>query len=153
MIQVVAFDPGKTTGVCIIEGTLEGYDVAQHQVEFQQVGHLFEQWRRETSLTSYCTVVCESFTINNQTARNSQAPWSLEVIGIIRYFCAEMKVELVFQQPSAAKNLIKDSVIKNAGMWKPGADHAMDATRHALYFLATSKGVMRECLVQSLPTE
>lgn len=145
-LRIIAWDPGLTTGLCIIENQTPGgeYEFLQQQLTFRQVGDLLERWEMDNLLTPPCTFVCESFTINSQTAKNSQAPWSLEVIGLIRYFALKNNVELVFQQPSAAKNLITDDVIKRAGKWVRGLPHAMYATRHALLHAIVDRKVFRE---------
>lgn len=146
MAQIIAFDPGLTTGLAIIEEN--AWWAAQYT--FRQIGDVLAEWTHnpEDTFSPGCVLVCESFTITQKTARNSQAPWSLEVIGLIRYMAMVNHLELVFQQPSAAKNLIKDQVIKNAGMWKPGQEHAMDAVRHCLLYAVTQKGKFREALIQ-----
>lgn len=140
--QIFSFDPGLATGVCIWEeGEVDGWECT-----FRQVGDLLVALA--SAVEKDAIVVTESFTINNQTARNSQAPWSLEVIGLIRYFSMVHHLELVFQQPSAAKRLITDDVIKRAGLWVPGKQHRMDATRHMMLFDITSgKGNYKEWLI------
>lgn len=148
MIQIIAFDPGLTTGLAIIEDD----EWFAGQYTFQQIGDVLHNWGQNpaASFQPGCVLVCESFTINNQTAKNSQAPWSLEVIGLIRYLSMRHHIDLVFQQPSAAKNLIKDQVIKDAGLWKKGTPHAMDAMRHALHYAITQRGMYKEALLSSL---
>lgn len=139
-MQIVSYDPGLTTGVSIYEdGEFWG-----EQYTFRQVGDMLQNLSAPGVMKKDAVVVCESFTINNQTARNSQAPWSLEVIGLIRYFAMVNHLELVFQQPSAAKRLITDEVIKRAELWVPGKPHQMDAVRHMLLFAITAKGMFKE---------
>lgn len=145
-LRIIAYDPGLTTGLCIIENQTPGgeYEFFQQELTFRQVGDLLRVWEDEGVLKTPCTFVCESFTINQQTARNSQAPWSLEVIGLIRYAAMRNHIELVMQQPSAAKNLVRDDVIKAAGKWVKGKPHAMDATRHAIYHAIIDRKQFRE---------
>lgn len=88
--------------------------------------------------------VIERYIINSKI---TPAPWSLETTGLIRYFSAHYQIPLYFQGPSEVKNLIKDPVIKKAGLWSPSeGGHQADAIRHALYFLTTKKGMLTECL-------
>lgn len=139
-MQIVSYDPGLTTGVSIYEdGEIWG-----EQFTFRQVGDMLQNLSAPGVMKKDAVVVCESFTINNQTARNSQAPWSLEVIGLIRYFSMVNHLELVFQQPSAAKRLITDEVIKRSGQWVKGKDHQMDALRHLYLYAITTKGMFKE---------
>lgn len=76
----------------------------------------------------------------------SQQPWSLECIGLIRYFASHYQIPFHLQAPSQAKSLITNDVIKRAGLHVPGQPHAMDATRHALFYLTTKQRVLQECL-------
>ena len=148
-LRIISWDPGLTTGLCIIENQTPGgqYEFFQQQLTFRQVGDLLEQWELDNLLSTPCTFVCESFTITQQTARNSQAPWSLEVIGLIRYFAMKNHVELVFQQPSAAKALVTDDVLKRAGKYVKGMPHACDATRHGVYHAIVDRKVFQEWLI------
>lgn len=53
-----------------------------------------------------------------------------------------MRRTLLQQNPADAKSVVTDERLKLWGMWTPGADHARDATRHALLYLSklASKG-------------
>ena len=88
--------------------------------------------------------VVEKFTMN---CKITQSPWSLETIGLIRYFAQHYQVPLHLQTPSQAKNLISNDVIKKAELYTPGKVHAMDAIRHALYFLTAKRGLLTNILL------
>ena len=81
-------------------------------------------------------VVCERFTINAQTLRNSQSPYSLEQIGILKQCMldAGRKAEdIVFQSPADAKAMFPNEALKFLEYWYRGGEgHALDAIRHAL---------------------
>jgi hypothetical protein len=81
-------------------------------------------------------VVCERFTINAQTLRNSQSPYSLEQIGILKQCMldAGRKAEdIVFQAPADAKAMFPNEALKFLEYWHRGGEgHALDAIRHAL---------------------
>jgi hypothetical protein len=81
-------------------------------------------------------VVCERFTINAQTLRNSQSPYSLEQIGILKQCMldAGKKAEdIVFQSPADAKAMFPNEALKFLEYWHRGGEgHALDAIRHAL---------------------
>jgi hypothetical protein len=82
------------------------------------------------------SVVGERFIINAATATNTQAPWSLEVLGAVRYMCVKYGCgELALQNPSDAKKLISNEIIRKLGWWVPGTKgHDKDALRHLATF-------------------
>lgn len=150
MVHVYSFDPGLTTGWCHISVHEGGIGVFNSgETDHVGVGNMLSD---NTAIKAAVNrpeldiaFITERFVMNTKV---SPQPWSLETIGLIRYFSAIYQVPLFFQGPSEAKNLIKDSVIKKAGLWVPGAGHAMDATRHALYYLITKKNVLTELLAK-----
>lgn len=81
-------------------------------------------------------VVCERFTINAQTVKNSQAPYSLEQIGILKQCMMDMGMkadDIFFQSPADAKAMFTNEKLKKLGYWhKGGEGHALDAIRHGL---------------------
>jgi hypothetical protein len=90
-------------------------------------------------------VACERFTITAQTVRNSQAPYSLEQIGVLKHLCRESghSVDAIsFQAPVDAKRMFPNEVLRGLGIWhRGGAGHANDAIRHALLALVRQKWV------------
>lgn len=87
-------------------------------------------------------VVCERFTINAQTVRNTQAPYSLEQIGILKQCLMDIGVapdDIYFQSPADAKAMFTNEKLKKLGYWhKGGEGHALDAIRHGLLRLVKS---------------
>ena len=81
-------------------------------------------------------VVCERFVITAQTVRNSQAPFSLEQIGVLKHMCRVKEYDpekIIFQSPVDAKTMFPNDALKKLGTWhKGGEGHANDAIRHAL---------------------
>jgi hypothetical protein len=81
-------------------------------------------------------VACESFVINAQTVRNSQAPYSLEQIGVLKHLCRRAGYDpsnIAFQAPVNAKNMFPNPALKKVDMWHRGGEgHALDAIRHGL---------------------
>lgn len=137
---ILAVDPGKATGIAIISWESEDQDPrVEYSTEVQpedfadeiKQGLLYNQNELEQFY-----VACESFTINAQTAKNSQAPWSLENIGVLKHLCREAgyPVEnIAFQAPVNAKNMFPNPALKTLGTWHRGGEgHANDAIRHGL---------------------
>jgi hypothetical protein len=94
-------------------------------------------------------LVSESFRITMQTAKNTQAPWSLELIGVARMVSRLYTGrELHMQDPSAAKRFSSDAKLKHMGWYQPNKGHANDAARHLLLTLATRGWLSVELLRQ-----
>lgn len=148
MIHVWGFDPGETTGWCHVsvhEGEVGCFNSGEGS--HNNIGNmLFDNPALMAAITKpeiETIFIIEKFVMN---AKITQSPWSLETTGLIRYFGDYYHVPLHFQSPSQAKNLIKNEVIQRAGLYVPGRGHAMDAVRHALYFLIIKKGLLKGCL-------
>lgn len=101
--------------------------------------------------TQEFVVVCESFEFRNldRRDRNNINLMSREYIGVVKRWHQALEpegyngpdVKLVLQTASLAKSFIPDSgpqankKIREAGLWYPNQKHAMDATRHLLWYL------------------
>jgi hypothetical protein len=127
--NVLAVDPGLTTGYVLwkngkrIEGENKCEDflkIAVKLIESKKIDY----------------VVCERFIISAQTAKFSQAPWSLEQIGVLRYFCERYSIPFTLQNVSDAKRFATEERLKQIKWKRPkGGGHARDAQRHLLLFL------------------
>jgi hypothetical protein len=131
---VFAFDPGLTTGWAVMHTERE--TVVSGESNFDDFCMMADAWLGWWGPAA--SIVGERFIINVQTAKHTQAPWSLEVIGVMRYLnrkhgCAEF----VLQNPSDAKRLVSNDHIRDLGWWTKGtAGHDKDALRHlAMYAL------------------
>jgi hypothetical protein len=126
---VLGIDPGKTTGVALYDlltDHMNGVELAEDDVG---------RWLEEIIFSLRPAVVIEAFTITAHTARNSQAPWSLEIIGVARHLAAKYDCPFVLQRPGDAKAFATDARLKALGWWRPGKGHMADAQRHTLLFL------------------
>lgn len=149
IIHIWGWDPGETTGWCHLSvhdsGELGVYNSGED--DHISVGNLLYDnpcLKMVVGKTEIDTVfVVEKYIMN---AKITQSPWSLETTGLIRYFANVYHVPVTFQTPSQVKNLISNEVLRRAGLYQPGNGHAMDAVRHALYYLTVKKGLLKECL-------
>lgn len=128
-MRILSLDPGKTTGVASVhdDAIVTGeFDWRQLCVQLQRLVQVVD------------LVVAERFTINQRTVRNTQAPWSLEVIGAVRYVTGLQPFPVPFelQSPADAKTFATDAKLRERGWWTPGKPHANDAARHALLAIA-----------------
>jgi hypothetical protein len=139
MKYVLSIDPGKASGVALLswDGTDGNPNILlSKEVQPEEfaipVETLLNSYRNEDSLS----VVCERFTINAQTVRNSQAPYSLEQIGVLKHLCRTNMYDperIIFQSPADAKAMFPNEALKKVGAWHVGGEgHANDAIRHAL---------------------
>lgn len=134
---ILAIDPGKATGICLVRrDPLE--KLWSEEVDWWGCARLVDQTLREYG--SDVDVVVERFTISMRTAKNSQAPWSLEQIGIIRFLTkVHIGEEITIQNVSDALKFSSNDRLRAIGLWhKGGAGHAKDALRHALLRLVNT---------------
>jgi hypothetical protein len=170
LYRVLALDPGGTTGWSSYTAERmagPGYEAGAADVAWE---YYDEQWAcgqigpEEHHLTLYellgfqqvqeFTVVCESFEFRSMDKRdrNNINLMSREYIGVTKLFAQERMLDqsqnLIFQTAGKAKGFIPDSgpmankKIKDAGLWYPNSKHAMDATRHLLWYLVNRENRM-----------
>ena len=146
MRHILAVDPGKASGLSYF--TWDGGDAEPEMlwsIEVQQ--HEYADPIRKAFAFSQSNgarleVVCERFTINAQTVRNSQAPYSLEQIGILKQIMMDngrAPDDIYFQSPADAKMMFTNEKIKKLEYWHRGGEgHALDSIRHGLLRLVKS---------------
>ncbi len=145
MRHILAVDPGKATGLSyfIFDGQndpemLWSKEVQQHEY----ADPIRKAFSYSQSSGVKLEVVCERFTINAQTVRNSQAPYSLEQIGILKQIMIDngrQPDEIIFQSPADAKAMFSNEKIKILEYWHRGGEgHALDSIRHGLLRLVKS---------------
>lgn len=135
MKYVLSIDPGKATGMALFSLEDGSEPVLEWSKELQQSEYA-GPIRDVLASYSDVIVVCERFTINAQTVRNSQAPYSLEQIGILKQCLMDSgrpADDIYFQAPADAKAMFDNPKLKKLGYWHVGGEgHALDAIRHAL---------------------
>jgi hypothetical protein len=150
-VIVYAIDPGLASGVALLNVPDDG--------EIEKMG----SWEMEPYETMSNTelvikrykdwdlrVVVERFTITAETGKKSQAPFSLEIIGAIKYICRVNEMpEPVLQMPVDAKNFAPNPRLKALDLWhRGGHGHALDALRHGLLY-AVKNGYRDKRLIAS----
>jgi hypothetical protein len=136
---VLSVDPGKASGIALFKKEDGQNPELVWSGEYQQDEYAqpIRKALAEAMMQGIAIeIVCERFTINAQTVKNSQSPYSLEQIGILKQCMMDlgMKAEdLNLQAPSDAKALFPNPALKKLGYWhKGGEGHALDAIRHGL---------------------
>ena len=137
---LMAFDPGGTTGVAILNAT--GLESGIPTPILAQLGphtHRLELWDMMNEYKP-THVIYESFEFRNRTRDNLELI-SRDYIGVIGLWSDLNPTRLYKQSAAQAKGFIKDSgpnanlPIKRLGWYMGGKKHAMDAVRHLTYFL------------------
>lgn len=136
---ILAVDPGKATGIALFSYTIGQEPEIVWSVEVQQEEYaapIRAALDAAVEMGLEIDVVCERFTINAQTVRNSQAPFSLEQIGILKQCLLDVgraTTDIYFQSPSDAKGMFDNPKLKKLEYWHVGGEgHALDAIRHGL---------------------
>ncbi len=141
---VLALDPGKITGMCLFSREPGQEPVLEWSKELEQteVATAIREALGAPTILENVDVVCERFIINAQTVRNSQAPYSLEVIGILKqclFDSGKLMDDIYFQAPANAMAMFTNEKIKKLGYWhRGGAGHALDSIRHGLLRLVNT---------------
>jgi hypothetical protein len=135
MKYILSVDPGKATGMALFSLEQGQEPVMLWSGEYQQDEYA-KPIRETLSLYPEAEVVCERFTINMQTVKNSQAPYSLEQIGILKQCLMDAgrkADDIYFQSPADAKAMFDNPKLKKLEYWHRGGEgHALDAVRHGL---------------------
>lgn len=130
---LLSIDPGLATGICLI-------DISDPEEPFKV-------WSKEVSVEEFYDgiagilatpnlhVVMEDFKITVETGKLSDAPWSLNLIGIVQYLCYLNGKGLDLQMP-AEKPFADNDKLRSVDFWHVGGDgHANDALRHAMIWI------------------
>ena len=129
----IAIDPGGTTGVAWVMWVSGAW----------MFGSETEAWLRDTiNMTERdTTVIIERWDVraNTHTLTNQDDP--RYIIGWVDGFChVQPHVTYVEQTPAQAKRFGDDLKLKRMGWYVKGEDHARDAARHLLTYLAKDPG-------------
>lgn len=149
---IIAVDPGKMTGTCVLGMPSGGEPVmlASAEYECREFAPFMREQLHQWFPGTQVDIVCERFVINAQTVRNTQAPWSLEQIGILKQVLRDKDIpedSIIWQAPADAMNMFTNEKLKRLGYWhRGGAGHANDATRHALLRAVKSGWIPRGLL-------
>lgn len=146
---VLSVDPGKATGVALVsfEKGSEPEIIYSGEVQPDEFAILVRDLMTNYQIKE---IVCEKFTINAQTVRNSQAPYSLEQIGVLKQIMQDFEFDresIIWQLPVDAKKMFPNEALKTLKLWhKGGEGHANDALRHALLRLVKTGWIPRQLL-------
>lgn len=130
---LLAVDPGLLSGVALVgisERTGELVSLYDDELPFPEIVLTCRELLQAVPVAG---LVVERFTITPQTGKNSQAGWSLEIIGCLKMLSYDTAVLLTQQSPASAKSFATNDKLKRLGLWHVGGEgHANDALRHAV---------------------
>lgn len=129
---IVWVDPGLKTGIAVW-GVSEAKLWHVVEADFTGTGSYLKDVR---SCWNRVAIGWESFFITSKTAKNTQAPWSLEVIGMCRWFAYESGWETLPPAKPADRELGQKKWV-DALEWCPRGlrDDGMSACQHLLAWL------------------
>ncbi len=125
-MRILALDPGKTTGAAYFP------DANEFHVEQRELPYSHKELYNYLRLVNPDIIVCESF-VYQRRDKVDLSP--VEMIGVVKLYCERNGTPYKEQTPSQAKKFWEDKKIRTVGLWVPGHPHAVDATRHLLYFM------------------
>jgi hypothetical protein len=141
-MRILAVDPGKATGIAVLDWftplETEPRLVLSQECQMREFAPVIREVLSNSLLSesTELVIVCERFVINAATVRNTQAPYSLEMIGVLKQIMLDYNLDpdaLILQSPADAKSIFPNPALKKLGYWHKGDDgHANDAIRHAL---------------------
>lgn len=81
-------------------------------------------------------IVLEDFIITDRTAKLSQAPWSLQLKGVVMFLAWKHYANSFTLQKPSDKAFAPNEKLKHVGFWFVGGEgHAQDAFRHVIVYL------------------
>lgn len=131
---IFAVDPGLATGVALVDCSNPDEPFVVWSLEltttqfYAKIEEVFQLYYAELEL------VVEDF--HMLSGDKSEAPWSLNLIGICEFFCWRYGVKFTKQSPGRKPFAFNDR-LRLVGFWHVGGEgHANDALRHAMIYHA-----------------
>lgn len=132
--RVLSFDPGETTGVCLLvreEGHTKLAIRGQLDTKDLKSGPSELQYMVENTQPTF--VVFEDYKVYGWKAKNHA--WSElhtpKLIGALEYILNSKDIPFTKQSAQQGKSFCKDEKLKEWGFYVAGLRHSMDAVRHA----------------------
>ena len=160
--SIIAIDPGGTTGIATFSYNTRLWHTFQIPYDpirlYEFFASMLDNAHDSASLLDTVTVICESFDYRPVGKYNFGGNRSIpkvdliprNVIGILELACAYAKQEIIWQKPSCVNGddgsksgdpnvFWTNDRLTMLGLYKRSQIHAMDATKHILYYRAFTK--------------
>lgn len=137
-MRVIAIDPGVETGYCYAIIT---EDKQLEYYPFQSVDDVDDLWRRLVEFKPR-HIVMEDFEFRGG-ARAGLNLFPVQLIGVARLYSlisTDGQIALRLQKAAQGKSYYTDPTLKQAGLYKRGIQHGMDASRHLLQWVTFGEG-------------
>lgn len=80
-------------------------------------------------------IVCEAFTINDHTAKETRQYDALEVIGAVKYLCEVYNVTFHTPVAPGTRKVVTNKLLQDLDWYKTSPDkHMIDASKHVVAF-------------------
>jgi hypothetical protein len=157
LVLTLAFDPGETTGWCLMgvhdsglrmeQGNAKSlHDVLAH-IEYGQINCYDENEGIKTMMQLVnshhnAAVIAEDFILDFKQATSDRHTLSpVRITAVLNYELWLSQREVIVQGRSGVKTTCTDTRLKHWGLYdRHSGAHARDATRHAYYHLRTCRG-------------
>lgn len=130
---LLTIDPGLLTGICLVDliDPMNPVKVWAAEVTLEQFYDKIE----ELIMAEGTHILIENYRISQETVKKGEAPWSLNLIGVVKFWCYHANKTLDMQDPD--ERLFSDSEkLQSVGFWHVGGEgHANDAFRHSLVWI------------------
>lgn len=135
-MRVLVFDPGHTTGWCVIDSEPLTLVDAGECEDWRGMKTLFLTFKPEE-------VVYEIFRL--YAWKSQVKSWDtfleIEAIGVLKFLCLELHIPCIGQNP-AERKFFTDEKLKEMNM-VPASKHAKDAVRHGLLYIRYKRGLAK----------
>lgn len=144
---LLSIDPGLMTGLSFFDIS----DMDDPQLLWTKEATIEDFYEKIPDLVKSVKddleIVIENFLITVATAKKTQAPWSLELIGLVRFLCWLYGVPITLHKPGDREFMTKDK-LKRMGFWHTGgAGHAIVSLQHAGVYLINKNGRLAKRLL------
>jgi hypothetical protein len=135
----VWLDPGKTTGMASWDSRNDAFTSLEAS-DLESVGGWIEMLLAVNSDEPdlHIEIGWERYVITPAGIRGGTPYWSLEVIGVARYFALKHNLTILNPQMSSMMAIATDERLKLINWYKPGKRHANDAARHLFHHMITT---------------
>ena len=139
MIQILAIDPGVTSGLALGQTNDDGSKFRILNTGERKLSP-FDLFGMLESLQPQI-IVAESFEFRNtKSDRTGTRLDSRNLLGVCELWAEANDCRYILQTPAQAKGSFPNPKLKQYGAYTVGSEHARDAARHILYWAYWGKG-------------
>lgn len=136
MNYIIGVDPGKQTGIAFWSEDKEEFLRFNTYPAMSAVYRLWDALDTYTQHECIVTLVCERYTIQPRTLKNTRQYDALEVTGALRYRCSQLGIDFVQYGPSDAKHAL---ILIEHLIPRGTSTHAKDAACQVAQFLKNQR--------------